>query len=51
LTLVSLVVASGNQFPDDRPEVEPRRSRKSRSANVTPIEKGRRVRKSKTAAD
>ncbi len=53
LTLVSLVVASGNKFPDDSREVEPRRSSrgKSRSASVTPIEKGRRVRKIERAAD
>jgi len=45
LTLVSLVVVSGNRFPDDSFENEPRRGRKSRSASVTPIEKGRRTKK------
>ncbi len=45
LTLVSLVVVSGNPFPDDTQESEPRRSRKKRTANVTPIEKGRRLKK------
>jgi hypothetical protein len=43
LTLVSLVVASGNQFPDDNSDNETRRSRKNRSASVTSIEKGRRT--------
>lgn len=51
LMLVSLVVASGNQFPDDSREAEPRRNKKNRSASVTPIEKGRRVRKSGKVAD
>ncbi len=45
LTFVSLVVVSGNQFPDDSFENEPRRGRKSRSASVTPIEKGRQTKK------
>ena len=51
LMLVSLVVASGNKFPDDSREVEPRRAKKSRSASVTPIDNGRRLRKSKTVTD
>jgi len=42
LTLVSLVAVSGNQFLDDSREVEPPRGKKSRSASVTSIEKGRR---------
>lgn len=42
LMLVSLVVASGNKFSDDISDNEPRRGKKSRSASVTPIEKGRR---------
>jgi hypothetical protein len=43
LTLVSLVVAGGNQFPDDVKETDSRRNRNSRpAATVTPIEKGRR---------
>jgi len=42
LTFVSLIVASGNEFPDDIEEDEPRhRSRKSSSASITSIEKGR----------
>lgn len=46
LTLVSLVVASGNKFSDDVQESAPRRrSRKTPSASVTPIEKGRQSRK------
>ncbi|MDQ3711796.1 MAG: O-antigen ligase family protein [Acidobacteriota bacterium] len=43
LTLVSLVVAGGNQFPDDVKETDSRRNRNSRpAATITPIEKGRR---------
>jgi O-antigen ligase len=42
LTLISLVVAGGNQFPDDVKETDSRRSRNPRPATVTPIEKGRR---------
>ena len=42
LTLISLVVVSGSPFPDDNRETEPSHRRKSRSASVTPIEKGRR---------
>lgn len=42
LTLASLVVISGNKFSDDSGETAPRRSRKNRSASVTPIETGRR---------
>ncbi len=42
LMLAALVVASGNKFPDDIGEFEPRRPKKSRSASVTSIEKGRR---------
>jgi O-antigen ligase len=43
LMLASLVVVSGNQFPDDSRENEPRRGAKNRSASITSIEKGRRV--------
>ncbi len=42
LTLVSLVVLSGNDFSDDEPDARPREHRKRRSASITPIEKGRR---------
>lgn len=44
LTLVALVVVSGNPFPDDDEEdfVRPRRDKKIRRASVTPIEKGRK---------
>lgn len=41
LTLVTLVVVSGNQFPDESNENQPRRRKKNRSASITPIEKGR----------
>jgi len=42
LTFISLIVVSGNEFPDDIEEDEPRhRSRKSSSASITSIEKGR----------
>ena len=43
VTFVSLIVVSGNEFPDGIEEDEPRRrsGRKSRSASVTSIEKGR----------
>ena len=44
LTLVSLVVLSGNRFSDDEPDARPRDNRKRRSASVTPIEKGRKAR-------
>ncbi len=44
ITLVSLVVASGSKFPDDRSENEPRENRKRRSANVTPFDKERKKR-------
>ena len=46
LTLVSLVVVSGNQFPDESTENQPRRSKKNRSASITQIEKVRRTKKS-----
>ncbi len=42
LTLVSLVVASGNKLPDDEPDAQPRENKKRRAASITPIEKGRR---------
>ncbi len=43
LTLVSLVVISGNRFSGEKRSTRPDRSeKKRRSANVTPIEKGRK---------
>ncbi|MGI8640152.1 MAG: O-antigen ligase family protein [Pyrinomonadaceae bacterium] len=42
ITLVSMVVISGCKFSDDTREVNNQRSKKRRSANVTPIEKGRK---------
>ncbi|MCY7375060.1 MAG: O-antigen ligase family protein [Pyrinomonadaceae bacterium] len=44
ITLISLVVVSGNKFPDDREETEPRESKKRRSANVTPFDRERKKR-------
>jgi O-antigen ligase len=41
-TLVSLVVASGNKFPDDAEDISQKNKRKRRHANITPIEKGRK---------
>ncbi len=43
LTLVSLVAISGNKFLDDSSETEPRENKKRRTANVTPIDKGRKI--------
>ncbi len=43
LTLVSLVAISGQKFLDDGSEIKPRENKKRRSANVTPIEKGRKI--------
>jgi O-antigen ligase len=45
LTLVSLVVVSGNNFLDDIRENNSRRDKKSRSASVTSIEKGKRTKR------
>jgi O-antigen ligase len=42
LTLVSIVVSAGNRFEDDVEEIDQRRSKKRRSATVTPIETGRK---------
>lgn len=43
LTFIALIVVSGNEFPDDAPEIKPRhRDEKSRSGSVTSIEKGRK---------
>ena len=44
LVLVSIVVSGGNSFADDSEEFEQKRSKKRRSASVTPIDKGRKVR-------
>jgi O-antigen ligase len=44
ITLVALVVVSGNKFIDDRDEPRERRRRKSHSASVTPIETKRKRR-------
>lgn len=46
VTFIALIVVSGKHFPDDIENAEPRhRHKKSRSGSVTPIEKGRRMRK------
>lgn len=45
LMLVSLVAVSGNKFADDGRDFEPRSGKKSRSASITPIEKGRKSRR------
>ncbi len=45
LTLVSLVVVSGSNFLDDIRENNSRRDKKSRSASVTSIEKGKRTKR------
>ncbi|MBA3634495.1 MAG: O-antigen ligase family protein [Acidobacteria bacterium] len=43
ITLVSLVVVSGYKFSDDGTEIYPKQNgKKRRSANVTPIDKGRK---------
>lgn len=42
LTLVSLVAISGNQFPDDSREFEPREDKRLNPANVKPFEKSRK---------
>ncbi|MDQ3180661.1 MAG: O-antigen ligase family protein [Acidobacteriota bacterium] len=42
ITLVSLVVLSGNKFPDDAEDLSHTNKRKRRSASITPIEKGRK---------
>lgn len=47
ITFLALIVVSGRHFPDDIENAEPRhRSKKSGSGSVTPIEKGRRLKKS-----
>ncbi len=44
ITLLAMVVVSGSEFPDDSREVvENRRGKNRRSANVTPIDKGRKT--------
>lgn len=42
LTLVSLVVISGNHFADDSDEIEPREGKRHRRANVKFFDKGRK---------
>ncbi len=42
ITMVSLVVVSGNKFPDDAEDSSQPNKRKRRPATVTPIEKGRK---------
>jgi len=41
ITLVSLVVVSGNKFPEDSPDISKKRSKKRRTENVIPIGKRR----------
>lgn len=41
ITLISMIVAGGNKFPDDVVDVSQTNKRKRRSATVTSIEKGR----------
>ena len=41
ITLVGLVVVSGNEYPDDGENISRTNKRNRRSATVTPIEKGR----------
>lgn len=41
ITLVSLVVVSRSKFPEDSPEVPPKRNKKRRTENVIPIGKRR----------
>ena len=42
LMLVSIVVSGGNSYADDFEDFEQKRSKKRRSATVTPIDKGRK---------
>lgn len=42
ITLISLVVVSGNKFPDDEEDLSRPIKKKRRPATVTPIEKGRK---------
>lgn len=41
ITLVSLVVVSGNKFPEDRPDISQKGNKKRRTENVIPIGKRR----------
>jgi hypothetical protein len=41
VTLASLVVVSGNRFPEDTPDVSQKRTKKRRTENVIPIGKRR----------
>jgi O-antigen ligase len=42
ITLISLVVLSGNKFPDDAEDLSHTNKIKRRTASITPIEKGRK---------